>query len=208
MIGLAAVTLNIGSGRDTWGDIRLDLRQSQTGISNRPNVVASATCLPVRNHVMTEIRCWHVIEHITDWNVLLNEVARVSHENCRLELRFPIDDGFKRDFLLSCTRGDITGMRHAYITRKTRAHSWIVDPEGLSRRLSSLGFAVSFRRNKRWLFFPFWAFLPRWRRLLPGWFRNQKNSRKIERLHVYFPKLDYEWVVTGTKQSGRISLQS
>lgn len=198
MIDLETMTLNIGSGRDTWGDIRVDLKRSQTGVANRPNIIASATQLPVRSRIVTEIRCWHVIEHIRNWNALLDEVARVSSEKCRLEFRFPLDDGFKRDFFLSWTRADLMGMRHAFVTRKTRAHFWIVDPELLARKLSEIGFTVSFCRNKRWLFFPFWAFLPRWRRMLPNWLQDERNAQRIKRLHLFFPRLDYEWVLVGT----------
>ena len=129
----------------------------------------------------------------------MTEIARVSGPGCEVEFRFPIDDGYKRDFLSSWSKIDFSGMLHAYSTRKNRAHSWIMNPGVVSARLVSLGFSVDWRRNPRGLFFPFWVFLPRWRKVLPGRFRNPKTIRKLEGWARYFPKLNYEWVLTAIR---------
>lgn len=173
--------------------------RSQTGITNTPNVIASALFIPLKSDAIREIRCTHVIEHIKDWRTVLAEIVRVSYSSCKIEFRFPIDDGFKRDFLLSWSRADVSGMRHAYVTRKNRAHSWILDPEVVAGLLVSSGFRVASRRNPRWMFFPFWIFLPRWKRVLPSLLRDGRIAQRVQHWHVYFPKLDYEWAITAVR---------
>jgi len=196
---METATLNVGSGRDTWGDIRIDMTRSQTGVHNNPNVIASALHIPLRTGIISEIRCRHVIEHIGDWKRVVAEIARVSSLGCRVELRFPIDDGYKRDFMLSWSRVDVSGMIHAYYTRKNRAHSWIMNPKSVSVLLTSLGFTVEWRPNHRNLLFPFWVFLPRWRKILPGKLRDPKTVEKIQGWSVHFPSFNYEWVLNGVR---------
>jgi len=188
-------TLNIGCGRDPWGDVRLDLRRSQTGILNNPNIVASALCLPIKEAIITETRCFHVLEHIRDWQSLLIEIGRVSRRESRVQLRFPIDDGFKRDFLISWSRLDLSGMRNAYLTRKNQAHAWIVDPTIISTTLQRFDFQIKIGRNKRWLFFPAWILLPRWRSLVSPSLTSGRIRRFARKIRAYLPQFDYEWEV-------------
>ena len=100
--------LNIGCGGDSWGDIGVDLSRSLPEVSNHPNVVASALRLPIRGDSIEEIRCWHIIEHIWDWKGVLEEIVRVSKKGARVQLRFSLDDGFKRDFLINWSRFDLS----------------------------------------------------------------------------------------------------
>lgn len=189
------VTLNIGSGRDQWGEVRLDLPRSQTGVSNKPNLIGSALSLPIKSGSIDEIRCSHVIEHLKEWRTLLREIARVSGEEVRVQLRFPIDDGYKLDFLISWSRLDLGGMRHAYVTRRNRAHYWIVNPILISRQLEEFGMTVRTRRNKRWLFSPSWLLFPRWRKFFPSEGAYRGITRLISTLNECMPRADYEWVL-------------
>ena len=176
---LGMVSLNIGSGRDSWGDIRVDLLKSQTGIPNDPNLIGSALYLPIRDSAIQQIRCWHVIEHLIDWRRLLNEIARVSTKDVNIQLRFPIDDGFKRYFLINWSRLDFRLMRHAYLTRKNRAHVWVIDPEIVSRHLTEAGFRVIAKRNRAGFF--------------AGWLGYGRKGKIMRRLLQWSPRLDIEW---------------
>jgi hypothetical protein len=179
------VSLNIGCGNDLWGDIRVDLLRSQTGITNNPNLVASALWLPVRNVAFQEIRCFHVIEHIIDWKGVLAEIVRVSGPSVCVQLRFPIDDGFKRDFLINWSRFEVGNMIHSYLTRRNRAHVWIINPEVVALYLREAGFFVRIRRNKRKFF--------------PNWLSYGRKGKIIGKLYSGFPGLDYEWELEATR---------
>jgi Methyltransferase domain len=180
-------SLNIGCGGDPWGDIGVDLSRSPVEASNHPNVVASALRLPIRDGVIQEIRCWHAIEHITDWRGVLDEIARVSKKGTRVQLRFPIDDGFKRDFLINWSRFDIPHMRHSCRTRRDRFHVWIVNPALVSQHLSAAGFFVRIGRNRRKFF--------------PPWLSRGKKGKIFGRLYPYFPEIDYEWELNAIKDT-------
>lgn len=193
------VTLNVGCGRDRWGDIRLDLQRSQTGVYNNPTIIASGLYLPLRSGVISEIRCFHVLEHVANWRGLLQEIARVGNGETRLQLRFPLDDGFKRDFLISWSRLDLGGMRHAYLTREKRAHVWTIDPNVVSTTLEEFGIRVVATRNRRQLFYPAWLMLPRWRKFLPRMLRVTRVGSFVRKSCVHFPELDYEWALDGTR---------
>ena len=194
---LKATTLNIGCGRDPWGDIRQDLAESQTGVSNRPNVIGNALRLPIRDRTIWETRCWHVLEHVRNWEALLGEIGRVSGRESIVQLRFPIDDGYKRDFLVSWSRSDIAGMRHAFVTRKNRAHVWIVDPELVCEKIAEFGFEMKAQKTKRALFLPLWILFPVWRRFIPRSLTGRGWAKTLQRLSGSFPQLDYEWVLEG-----------
>ena len=180
-------SLNIGCGGDRWGDIGVDLSRSPPEVSNHPNVVASALTLPIRSGVIQEIRCWHAIEHIQDWKGVLNEIVRVSEKGTRVQLRFPIDDGFKRDFLINWSRFNLKHMRHSFRTRRDRLHVWIINPTVVAQELSAAGFLVRIGRNTR-KFFPPWLALGR-------------KARIFGRFYPHFPEIDYEWELNAIRDS-------
>ncbi len=178
-------SLNIGCGGDPWGDIGVDLSKTRTVGSKNPNVIASALWLPIRSGIIQEIRCWHAIEHITDWKRVINEIIRVSRKGSFVQLRFPIDDGFKRDFLINWSRLDLRHMKHSYRTRRDHAHVWIINPALVAQQLSESGFLVRTRRNTR-KFFP------------PGLARGKK-AKIFGRLYPHFPEINYEWELNAVR---------
>ncbi len=139
-------TLNLGCGSDTWGDARLDISlRTQTGRPTTPNIIGDATRLPFADKSFSEVRCYHVLEHIIDWCACLREIGRVS--SGKVTLRFPVDDGYKRHMLASLVSLDVGGIRESYLTRKNRAHKWIMSPVPLRKELEKMGFAVEHRKN-------------------------------------------------------------
>lgn len=128
--------LNVGCGNDNWGDLRLDVSlRNQLGDKNNPNIIASAQALPFRNNSFDKVRCYHVLEHLPDPWIAIREIRRVSRT---ATLRFPVDDGFKRHLVFSISRLNWKDIHSAYMTRKLRAHLWIIRPKRgkiLSRKL-------------------------------------------------------------------------
>ena len=166
-------TLNVGCGPDGWGDIRLDVDfHTQTGVKSMLNIRADAHYLPFVNKAFSHVRCWHVLEHIQLPSMALSEIKRVGESG---NIRFPVDDGFKRELLRNLIamssykqwRVAIEGIRLAVRTRQLGAHLWIIRPVGVQARVNS------------YELFPF---------LMIG-----RKARFFTRLPR--PKIDHEWEV-------------
>ncbi len=91
-------TLNIGCGKDRWGDGRLDISKTYGKRQNTPNLLADAQNLPFQNEAFSEVHAYHILEHLPNCTEGLTEAARVCKRI--IILKFPIDDGFKRSTLL------------------------------------------------------------------------------------------------------------
>jgi len=72
-------TLNIGCGRDLWGDVRLDIRKEC-----KPTLVADAQYLPFIDSSFKVSKIWHVLEHVDHPYKALHECLRVTTESSRL----------------------------------------------------------------------------------------------------------------------------
>lgn len=71
--------LNVGCGRDSWGDVRLEIdRDYWLHKRHSINFFADARFLPFRDKCFEELRIYHVLEHIQDWKQTLSECCRVS----------------------------------------------------------------------------------------------------------------------------------
>ncbi len=91
------MNLNIGCGKDPWGDVRLDVSKHYRVRSNLPTIIADAQNLPFKE-VFNEVHSFHVLEELPDCVKGLKEAVRVCKKT--LVLRFPIDDGFERSAIL------------------------------------------------------------------------------------------------------------
>ena len=71
--------LNVGCGRDSWGDVNLEInRDYWLHKKHSINFFADARFLPFRDKCFGELRIYHVLEHIQDWEQALSECCRVS----------------------------------------------------------------------------------------------------------------------------------
>jgi len=84
--------LNVGCGSDFWGDIRLDVTFSHPFIKIVANILGDAQCLPFRDKVFQETRCFHVLEHIEDPLKAFRELRRVTYGS--IQIRVPINHLF------------------------------------------------------------------------------------------------------------------
>jgi hypothetical protein len=91
----AKLTLNVGCGGDTWGDVRVDIgKYSKTcgyGGRTRANTIASAQQLPFQDCVFREARAHHVLEHIPNPQRALDELVRVSDI---ANVKVPVNNGY------------------------------------------------------------------------------------------------------------------
>jgi len=82
--------VNVGCGHDPWGNVRLDISKTVPrwlGKKATANLIADARFLPFRNKCFEELRSYHVLEHIEDWEKALSECRRVSS---KLNVRVPV----------------------------------------------------------------------------------------------------------------------
>ncbi len=158
-------SLNLGCGNDEWGDIRVDLDfATQTGIYSKLNVRADAHALPFRDKAFAACRCWHVLEHVRNPIQALHEIRRVS---LSADVRFPVDEGYKKHILISAINLEWPAFKNAYLTFRRRIHRWVIKPFG------------KFSLSERCLLYPIWAI----------------KGRKSRFLHVLLRKYYFEWKV-------------
>jgi len=87
---LLDLKLNVGCGCDNWGDIRLDIERysSRYRKPTTANIIADVHHLPFRPKVFSHIRCYHVLEHLENPILALQEMKRVC--NGIIDLKYPI----------------------------------------------------------------------------------------------------------------------
>ena len=80
------LTLNLGAGTTTVGDIRADVRRLPS-----INVVCDALHLPFKDNSFSSVLCYHLLEHFTyrDADLLLSEIHRVLADDKLLDLVVP-----------------------------------------------------------------------------------------------------------------------
>jgi hypothetical protein len=127
------MTLNVGCGQDNWGEVRVDVDyETQTHFESKLNVRADAHHLPFRDKAFTFGRCWHVLEHLENPSQVLFELWRTCE---RLDIRFPVDEGYYMQMIIGCLNLDIQMFLGAYRTLRGRFHLWRIGPSFLERSL-------------------------------------------------------------------------
>ncbi len=153
--GLTKPRLNLGCGADTWGDVRVDIDfHTQTGMKSKLNIRADAQFLPFVDKAFGHVRCWHVLEHVLFPMAAIAEIRRVGDT---ANIRFPIDDGYKREFLRNLMTPSLRGIRYAVMTRKRRFHLWTIRPKGVDAKINSFElfpFLLKGRKAKLFKRFP------------------------------------------------------
>lgn len=161
-------TLNLGCANDPWGDVKVDISfNTQTGSPSHPDVLADAHYLPFRDNSFEFARCWHVLEHLRNPHQALREIRRVSGH---ADIRFPYDDGLKREAIWGISIFHPWIFWGAMKTRMIHAHLWIIRPEALGD-----GYQVSLNYHR--LFVPI-----------------GKKAKYFRRFA--FPTVKREWVLT------------
>jgi hypothetical protein len=69
-------TINLGCGRDTWGDVRVDVSSNNSAATLVLDF--DKQHLPFPDKHFSECRLWHVLEHSHDPQKLLSEAMRIS----------------------------------------------------------------------------------------------------------------------------------
>ncbi len=149
--------LNVGCGRDPWGDVRLELSSApRTRIecmSSRlfgkkmANFVGDAENLPFRDRVFSEIRADSILEHLDNPVKAASEIARVLAGH--LEIRFPQTSGDVDYALWFLSKGDLGQAVVALMCRVLRDHKWRIErPDTIVQALNSRGVRTTLGRER------------------------------------------------------------
>ena len=144
----AKLTLNVGCGADTWGDVRVDIgNYSETcgyGGRTKANIIASAEQLPFQNCVFREARAHHVLEHIPNPQRALDELVRVSDI---ANVKVPVNNGYSMLIeFIALSQSLLIGPRSfpkilSEITRwpdRYSDHKWYITLEGVPSKKNTL----------------------------------------------------------------------
>jgi hypothetical protein len=100
------------------------------------------------------------------------------------DVRFPVDDGYKKHLLVFLVNLDMRGFLGAYRTLRRRAHVWIINPSSLSSLVPQARIEVSDR---------YIPLDPLWRLAL-----GKKGTlfREVFRKGTVLTRFRYEWRVS------------
>jgi hypothetical protein len=90
-ICLGIKSLNIGCGSDPWGDVRVDVAFNFITAHFKPTILADAHHLPFKNRSFKIVKASHVLEHLKNPFIALDEMLRVTTNE--LILKFPTERG-------------------------------------------------------------------------------------------------------------------
>lgn len=147
------MTINIGCGSDTWGDIRLDYAKKPkeyylTGESSA-NLIADAQHLPFMDKCFSELRAFHVLEHIRNWKKALKEWCRVS---VKVRIKVPTNSNsaiiFMKSLLQNIDLYQINRIPKNFksmlrLKEQYNEHLWQIEPKGVVSMIKGYGLAHS-----------------------------------------------------------------
>lgn len=139
---------------------------------------ADAHALPFRENAFSNCRCWHVLEHVEHPFQVVREILRVS---LSADVRFPVDEGYKKHLLIYFLNFDVSGFLGAFRTLRRHAHLWIIDPSLFSSTVPYARVEVS---DRRIMLDPFWRL---------GFGRKGKLLKKVFRHGTALVGFRYEW---------------
>lgn len=121
------LSLNVGCGLDSWGDVRVDVAFVFVTWHLRPTVLAHACYLPFRDGSFEMVKSSHMLEHLENPVAALDEIIRVSSK--KIFLRFPTQYDVLPWLVSSILPiPNFSTLRLACITRKKSLHKWIINP--------------------------------------------------------------------------------
>jgi len=145
-------TINIGCGSDGWGDVKLDYTRAPKEyylVNNKSsaNLLADAQHLPFIDKCFSELRAYHVLEHIRDWEAAIKEWCRIAK---RVKIRVPTDSNSAviclKNFFQNVDLGQVNFLllNNLKSLMKLREqaieHLWQIDPRKVVDNLISRGF--------------------------------------------------------------------
>lgn len=146
-MGKSDLTLNAGSGADTWGSLRVDI-QTFSDVYYRKktsvNIVASIEYLPFKSKIFDKVRCYHVLEHTDRPRECYKELRRVTKGSLRIRVpvhhlySFTIDAvSLLRYFLMIPFIGISAFKDHLYKVRSWKirysGHRWYIKGRKINR---------------------------------------------------------------------------
>lgn len=133
-------TLNVGCGKDIWGDVRVDVSYHFYDFWEcRPTILADAHCLPFQTQTFDVVKAKHVLEHLVSPYVALNEICRVARKQIILE--FPAENDVLA-LMISLLFDYPPQLKIILALLKERLngeHKWVIPPQDVVRFLEEKG---------------------------------------------------------------------
>lgn len=133
---MKAWTLNAGCGPDPWGEVRLDIARVYNRTPSTLNIVGDAGHLPFRSECMTMVKCSHVLEHLAEPSMAVQELKRVTTPGGVIEIAVPINDGFRENVIVGLLGLSWGTMRKGHWLRQAREHKWVIKRSWLQNAFS------------------------------------------------------------------------
>lgn len=137
-------TLNVGCGKDTWGDVRVDVSYRFYDFWEcRPTVLADAHHLPFKPQTFDVVKAKAVLEHLISPYVALNEICRVARK--QIILQFPAENDIL-PLMISLLFDYPPQLKLVLGLTKTRInheHKWIIPPQDVVRFLKEKGWRTT-----------------------------------------------------------------
>jgi len=131
--------LNAGCGKNTWGDIRIDIDPKVKGLTH----VMDICKMTFHDKYFDETRCISVLEHIRDWRKAIKELCRVTKGSLLIEV--PVNSNI---LITDIFRILIPSPRNImlFLTRKKRNEETFhqFDPEIIKKEIEDQGFKVKY----------------------------------------------------------------
>jgi hypothetical protein len=157
---LSGRLLNLGCGKDPWGDVRVDMNRK-----GEANLIADLQHLPFVDNSFSSVRAWHVLEHCRNVRKATSEAKRVGGI---VNARFP----YKYDRIpwVLCFLSYLSpvwvysGLAQIWIDISTKTihpnhplrHRWMIQPPA-GAKLNGFPFPGVFLYGRKARFFRKWA---------------------------------------------------
>lgn len=77
-------TLDVGCGRDTNCDVRVDICRRF-----KPTIICDAQHLPLKTNTFDSVNCSHLLEHVVNPILVIREIKRVAKKDATIVIKFP-----------------------------------------------------------------------------------------------------------------------
>jgi ubiquinone/menaquinone biosynthesis C-methylase UbiE len=169
-------SLNVGCGRDLWGEVRLDIIRTPT-----TTIVGDAQHLPFKDKSFCITKASHVLEHLENPIDALNELIRVTTN--KMIIKFPTRADWKPVALMELLSLNV---KYFIFTFRPRLHKWIINPKIVAWLLEKSGYKTRIYEGTLCVF---------------GFFEGGRKAKYFRWLTRHF-RLPFEYVIEAEKVVG------
>jgi len=138
-------TLNVGCGKDQWGDVRLDIKREFS-----PTVIADAQNLPFREKSFKVTKAMNVLEHLNEPSRAIKQLIDITGE--KLIMSFPTEWDVIPHIMSSFISLNWRVIPYYTRYRTLRWHKWIIKREVVVKFLTERGWRCTTKKGRYHVF--------------------------------------------------------